>query len=529
MDITAFLSVPHLVLIDAGDGWQRATASANGHTHGVTGVEVRMVPSADALQIQVQAQQISRVRLRWQRPAPSGQILGDHWERGYGDLEWRGMVPERAMPWYVLIHDGTALHGLGVATGGGAMASWHVDAGGVVLDLDLRSGGLPSQPGPRWIEAATVRARRGRAEEDEHFAAHQFCRLLCPQPRLPQEPVYGGNDWYYAYSLNSAAAIRRDAERLASWAGEATVRPWCVIDAGWEQGAPIGTIGGADMQPTAAFDDMAALARDITKLGCKPGLWVRPLLDPGRRHPGCLVQRPGAQAMLDPSLEETLDEVRHRVSTVAAWGYGLIKHDFTTYDALGRWGFEMADGVAAPGWGFADRRRTTAEVLRHLYATIRAAAGDMLVLGCNTVGHLAAGLEELQRTGNDTSGKTWEKTRRMGVNTLAMRMPQHGAFFAADADCIGLTAAIPWHLNQAWLEAVAASGTALFVSAHPEAVGREQEAALRAAFALAASGPQPAAAMDWRTTTAPRTWRTAVGERQWRWDEDGALPVCGGN
>ncbi|MDF2686607.1 MAG: hypothetical protein K0S55_1789, partial [Clostridia bacterium] len=28
------------------------------------------------------------------------RIMGDDWERGYGTLEWRGIAPERIMPWY---------------------------------------------------------------------------------------------------------------------------------------------------------------------------------------------------------------------------------------------------------------------------------------------------------------------------------------------------------------------------------------------------------------------------------------------
>ena len=37
------------------------------------------------------------------------------------------------------------------------------------------------------------------------------------------------------------------------------------------------------------------------------------------------------------------------------------------------------------------------------------------------------------RTGDDTSGRIWERTRRMGVNTLAFRLPQHNAFYHIDA------------------------------------------------------------------------------------------------
>ena len=39
---------------------------------------------------------IKRVVLRWRHSIEKKvKILGDHWERGYGDLEWRGIIPER--------------------------------------------------------------------------------------------------------------------------------------------------------------------------------------------------------------------------------------------------------------------------------------------------------------------------------------------------------------------------------------------------------------------------------------------------
>ena len=60
---------------------------------------------------------------------------------GYGDLEWRGLVAERVMPWYFLAHDGKATHGYGVRTQPGAFCFWTVDAAGVSLWLDVRNGG----------------------------------------------------------------------------------------------------------------------------------------------------------------------------------------------------------------------------------------------------------------------------------------------------------------------------------------------------------------------------------------------------
>ncbi len=150
-----------------------------------------------------------------------------------------------------------------------------------------------------------------------------------------------------------------------------------------------------------------------------------------------------------------LKRLRRDIRTLAGWGYQLIKHDFSTYDLLGRWGFAMGAQLTDDNWNFADRSRTNAEVILDLYRAIREAAGDVMLLGCNTVGHLTAGFFELQRIGDDTSGRDWNRTRKMGVNTLAFRAPQHNTFFAVDADCVGLTRQIPWELNRQWLDLLA--------------------------------------------------------------------------
>ena len=159
---------------------------------------------------------------------------------------------------------------------------------------------------------------------------------------------------------------------------------------------------------------------------------------------------------------------------------------------------------------------------------MREAAGEGLLLGCNTIGHLGAGLFEAQRTGDDTSGREWERTRKMGVNTLGFRLPQHNAFFAADPDCVAITPAVPWDVTSRWLDLVARSGTALFVSVDPAALGTEQKAALKAAFALA-SRPQPEAEpLDWFETTAPMRWRFGKDEKSYQWyGDEGASPFAG--
>jgi alpha-galactosidase len=115
------------------------------------------------------------------------------------------------------------------------------------------------------------------------------------------------------------------------------------------------------------------------------------------------------------------------------------------------------------------------------------------VIGCNTIGHLAAGLVEVQRTGDDTSGRRWECTRRMGVNTLAFRLAQHRTFFAMDAGCVLSTPTTPWDKNSQFLELLARSGTAVFVSVDPTTRNRRVDEDLRRAIAIALDEALPVA------------------------------------
>jgi alpha-galactosidase len=222
-----------------------------------------------------------------------------------------------------------------------------------------------------------------------------------------------------------------------------------------------------------------------------------------------------------------LEIVKGKVKQVVDWTYELVKHDFSTYDLLGQWGREMGAQPTLPGWSLHDRTKTNAEVIRAFYESLRAVAKGQTIIGCNTVGHLAAGLFEAQRTGDDTSGRIWERTRRMGVNTLAYRLPQHNTFFAVDPDCVGITDQIPWELNRQWLDLIARSGAALFVSPGPDATGPEQREALRRAFAVAATAESKGSPTDWFHDTTPARWQfthpAATEHYDWM-SLDGAWP-----
>jgi alpha-galactosidase len=531
-----------LVLARQGDHWSPA------HKH--RDVRVFTWDRADHLGVEVTADGtfLESVQLRWHGEIPPGlRYLGDHWERGYGDLAWRGLVPQRLMPWYFLTYDGQVTHGYGVKTGAKAFGFWTVDDAGVSLWLDVRSGGVGVALDGRTLPVADVVARKGQGEESPFTAARAFGRILCDQPRLSDHPVYGSNNWYYAYGKSSHAEILDDTRLLVSLAPDIANRPYMVIDAGWQAGvgddgpASSDACGGSAWdRGNVRFPDMPGLAEAMRDLGARPGIWVRPLVatpadDERLLLPrGRFLHRGETKRFLDPTIPEVLARIRADMAHIRGWGYELIKHDFTTYDILGRWGFQMGNrpGETCPltngGWRFADRSRTTAEIILDLYRTIREGAGDAVVIGCNTVGHLGAGLFELQRTGDDTSGRSWERTRKMGINTLAFRMLQHDAFFACDADCVGLTHQVPWGLNRQWLDLLARSGTPLFVSADPAAVGPEQARALKTAYAVAAHSQPVGEPRDWLETTCPQTWRLGAETVTFDWYGDqGIYPFLG--
>jgi alpha-galactosidase len=339
---------------------------------------------------------------------------------------------------------------------------------------------------------------------------------MCPIPRLPKQPVYGINDWYFAYGNNSSDLIKKITGLMTDLAPNTNNRPFSVIDAGWATYSPLLPGDGGFMddfsKPNDKFKDMAVMADDIKKLGMQPGLWTRVLCAkhddskslllpsiPGRDDP--------KQPILDPTIPENIARIKHNISLYKQWGYKLVKHDYTTYDIMGKWGFQMKDSLTAPGWSFHDNTKTTAEIMNELYGAIRTAAEDMYVIGCNTVSHLSAGVFELNRIGDDTSGKEWARTRKMGVNTLGFRIPQHNAFYATDADCVGLTNEIPWEKNKQWMQLVAESGTPLFVSPQPDALGEEQKAFIKHSFTQGAKVQPKGEPLDWMINQFPAKWR----------------------
>jgi alpha-galactosidase len=487
--------------------------------------------SSGALNVRVATtDRVSGVMLRWRRAiAEDVLVLGDAWERSYGDLQWRGMQPERTLPWVALWHhaESRTTSGVGVEVRGGAFAGWTIDPEGFSLWLDLRCGGVAVRPGERVIDAAVIRGVSGTGSP---FAVQQdLYSVLCTDPLLTG-PLVGANNWYYGYGRDfGETAVLRDAQTLSDLIGAHPVRPFAVVDDGWSvDGTADGRPGSGGPWDTARHlsfpAGMQEAAQAVAELGVRPGIWFRPLLSRVRPNVGELT-RPRSDIfgahVLDVSSSTTLQTVADDIARFVDWGYELIKHDFSTFDLVGQWGLRMGTFPGRDGWSLSDPTVTTAEALVRFYRTIREAAGDAVILGCNVVGHLGAGLVHGQRVGDDTSGRIWSRTRRTGVNALAFRLAQHRRLFAVDADCVPSTPQTPWTQNRQWLDLVSRSGTALFVSVDPSTRNDALDADLSIALRRALDGGDPAGVepLDWLHTTSPARWRTGEGELTYRWTE----------
>ncbi len=522
------IKLPDSVSVQTDIGWFDLQSSDK-NKWAYKDVVVELKPMADIISVHVQSPTIAlkTIKISWQHEfAKTAQLLGDHWERSYGDLQWKSVDATAKMPWYVIEHDDNRTNCFGVKTGCNTICYWQANEDKLSLSLDTKTGGNGVQLGQRKLRCADIITTKDEANENVFATARRFCKMMCDKPRTVSQPVYGINDWYFAYGNNSADLILQHTSLMSSLVTDSSNKPFSVIDAGWAIKSPLmpdDCCWGDDFaKSNSKFADMGKLADQIKKLGMRPGLWTRPLCARHDEKPNLLMpvikgRDDPKNTFLDPTIEENLHRVKNYLITYKDWGYEMVKHDFTTYDILARWGFEMTDDITESNWHFNDVTKTNAEIILNLYRSIREAAGETYIIGCNTVSHLSAGLFELNRIGDDTSGNEWDRTRKMGVNTLGFRMIQHKTFYEADGDCVGITNKVPWEKNKQWMQLLAESSAPLFISAQPDAIGEEQKQFIKKSFAEAAK-PQPnAEPLDWLTNLLPSKWKLDGQEVDFDW------------
>lgn len=129
------------------------------------------------------------------------------------------------------------------------------------------------------------------------------------------------------------------------------------------------------------------------------------------------------------------------------------------------------------------------------------------------------------RTGDDTSGINWERTRRMGINTLAFRLPQHKTFYDVDADCVGIAGNIKWSLNRQWADVVAESGSPLFISVKPGILSEEEKEELHQIMLKASRQNKHKVPVDWQENDCPEIWKDENETCHYDWyEETGGIP-----
>jgi alpha-galactosidase len=232
---------------------------------------------------------------------------------------------------------------------------------------------------------------------------------------------------------------------------------------------------------------MQETAIRIKEKGAKPGIWFRPLLTLGRVPNDAFLRSNSNGIVLDPSNPFTLEKVENDAKKIRNWGYEIIKHDFSTMDITGNAPLTSESHFTtmhSHDAKFFDDTLTTATIIKNFYKAVQKGAGDADVIGCNTIGHLTAGIHSVARIGNDTSGRSFEWTRRFGVHSF-MRLPQNENFFLADPDCAAFTTQVDPNLNLDYLEACAITGMTTLASVTPYSLTTAQLKRINEIFKIA--------------------------------------------
>src|ERR1700744_4826836 len=102
------INMPDEVWAKSGNDWFQLKQS-NGSLHTFHHTQVQFKNNGDSLGVHVSSPgaELNAIRLKWKHDTANGaKILGDHWERSYGDLAWKAVDAGAKNPWYVLLHDG---------------------------------------------------------------------------------------------------------------------------------------------------------------------------------------------------------------------------------------------------------------------------------------------------------------------------------------------------------------------------------------------------------------------------------------
>lgn len=472
------------------------------------------------------------LKLRWHGDYSRVEaVLGDEWGRisaTHAPVEWRSIMPFRPLPWFCLARQGEHLTCYGVKTGCDCFAFFQMDAHGVTLFLNLMSGSRGTSL-KEPLEACVVTETETQGWETIYETTRRFMGMLCDRPVLPKGSIFGVNNWYWAYGDISRQSVLQETDYLMEMTDGVRQRPCMIIDDGWQlnrTSRPHPYIGGPFAYCNARFGNMEEVACRIREKGARPGIWFRPLLTLGDIPREAHLRAYANGMVMDPSHPYTLERVQEDTARLRTWGYEIIKHDFSTNDALAADPFAAAahmTTLADDGKAFWDNTKTTATILKNLYKAIQAGAGDGDVIGCSVIGHLSAGIHSIQRVGNDTSGRSFEWTVRNGVHSF-MRLPMNDRFFRMDPDCAAFTQSVDPQMNMQFLELCAMTGVTTLASVKPGLLTEGQLRQINRIYRMADQSLQPYGILDYARTAIPEEFSNGQDVRCFDWTRfyDGA-------
>lgn len=458
-------------------------------------------------------------------------VYGDAWERGGdgNDLEWRSIMPHRPLPWFCMAKSATQIACYGVKTGPDAFVFWQVDHHGVTLFLNLMSGNNGTDLKEPLVACEVIEYFSG--EGDDAFTVEKrFAKMMCDNPVLPKEPIFGVNNWYWAYGKISRESVNIETDYLMQMCDGTKHRPYMIIDDGWQINRTYGRgsyIGGPWIA-NDKFGDMRKMVEDINAKGAKSGLWFRPLLAIGDIPEEAKLLSHYSGLSLDPTHPYTLEKVEKDAKSIVSWGFDLVKHDFSIIDYFGFGNLTpsfIADNLSKPNRACYNKSITAATATKNLYKTIQNAVGDKDIIGCDTVSHLTAGIHACYRAGGDTSGRNFEWTRRNGVNTM-MRLPLNENFYLLDPDCAAFTEKVDPSLNLDFLEMCAITGVTTLASVTPGILTDKQMQRINEIYRIADKNESRYTIKYYDRTSVPEIFVSEDGkkEREFDWESayDGA-------
>lgn len=450
------------------------------------------------------------------------KVYGDQWERAGQPsyLEWKSIRAGRVLPWfcYVIAKGKTSCYG--VKTGANCFAFFQVDKAGLTLFLNLCNGldGTDLQQSIIACEVVETLEKEG----DCYHTAAEFSKRMCDNPILPKQPIFGVNNWYWAYGNISFESVLKETDYLLQMTKGCKHRPYMIIDDGWQKhripGA--GNYIGGEWLPNDKFADMQKMADAIHEKGAKAGVWFRPLLTRENVPQEAILSEENGGIVMDPSHPFTLEKVYQDAKRLSDWGFDLIKHDFSTIDITGMPVLDSEKNdymMVAKTRSFYDKTKTTAMIIKALYSAIQKGVGDKDVIGCNTVGHLTAGIHSVYRIGHDTSGRSFEWTRRDGINSV-MRLPLNNAFYNADPDCAAFTEMVDADINLDFLEMCALTGMTTLASVTPNILTCEELKRINEIFRLADEGNGDYGIGEYDENSNPEVFISKDGKKKKRFD-----------